>query len=79
MNFDQWMNRPVRKAQVIAFRRARELCKIEPDANFISKGAAHILFSFHALPGYRDPYAQALRDMVALSLRMDRLRRRVIK
>jgi len=78
MTFDQWLNRPVYKAQVIAFRRAKELCGIDPNANLAAHGG-HPLCTFNALPGHRDPYAKALRDMVALSLKMDRLRRRVIK
>lgn len=76
MTFDQWMTRPVYKAQVAAFRRAKELCGIDPSANFITKGASHVLCGFHALPGQRNQYSQALRNMVALSLRMDRFNAR---
>jgi len=78
MTFDQWKNRPVYKAQCVGFRRAKELCKIDPDANFATHGG-HILSTFRALPGYRDKYAQALRDLVALSLKMDRLNKRLGK
>ena len=32
---------------------------------------------YRSLPGYRDAYAQAARDFIALSVRIDRLRRDV--
>ena len=62
MTFDQWMRRPVYLAQCATWQKAAEL-------NLCS-------FGVRALPGRRDMYAQAARDMIALSVRMDRARRR---
>lgn len=74
MTFDQWLKRPVYKAQCVTYARARQLCKMPAleSGQGEARGPGHLLDTFHALPGYRDPFAQALRDMVALSVRMDR-------
>lgn len=76
MTFDQWLNRPVYKAQCATFRRAKELCGIDPDCNLATRGLG-VFGTFRALPPYRDEYAKALRGMVALSIRMDRLKRKI--
>jgi len=78
MTFEQWLNRPVYKVQCIAFRKAKELCGIDPNSNLATRGAS-VFDTFAALPGHRDKYAQVLRDMVALSLKMDRLQKRIPK
>ena len=61
MTFDQWVRRPVYLAQCASWQKAKEL-------NLCSLGV-------RALPGRRDMYAQAARDMLALAVRMDRARR----
>lgn len=75
-DFENWLNRPVYKVQVKAFRRAKELLGIDPNCNLATRGDS-VLVTFAALPGHRDQYGQVLRNMVALSLRMDRLNRRI--
>lgn len=78
MTFEQWQQRPVYVTQVRTFKRALELLKIEVPAE--GRGLAtrppHVLDTFRALPGHRDQYGQALRDMVAVSIRMDRFNKR---
>ena len=64
MTFDQWMRRPVYLAQCATWKKAAEL-------NLCSLGV-------RALPGKRDMYARAARDIIALSVRMDRARRRLL-
>ncbi len=65
MTFDQYMKRPVYVAQCRTWKRAAEL-------NLCSLG-------IRAVKEYRDGYAQAARDMIALSIRMDRARGRLMK
>ena len=64
MTFEQWMRRPVYLAQCATRQKAAEL-------NLCNLGV-------RSLPGQRDGYAQAARDMLALALRMDRARRRLL-
>ena len=73
--FEAWQNRPVYKVQCYTFRKAKELCGIDPDSNLATRGAS-VFDTFRALPQYRDSYAKTLRGMVALSIRMERLRER---
>ena len=81
MTFDQWLNRPVYKAQCYTFARALKLIGIEQPAKDggIATRGPHILDTFRAFPQYRDEYAKTLRGMVALSIRMERLQRRIGK
>ncbi len=65
MTFDQYMKRPVYVAQCRTWKRAAEL-------NLCSLG-------IRAVKEYRDGYAQAARGMIALSIRMDRARGRLMK
>ena len=78
MIFEQWKRRPVYVAQCRTWKRALELVGIAPPApdQGIALPGDHILTTFHALPGHRDAYAQVLRNQVALSIRMDRYRKR---
>ena len=64
MTFDKWIRRPVYLAQCATWQKAAEL-------NLCNLGV-------RSLPGQRDGYAQAARDMIALSVRMDRARRRLV-
>ena len=64
MTFDKWLMRPVYLAQCATWKKANEL-------NLCSIGV-------RALPGRRDGYAQAALDMIALSVRMDRARRKLL-
>lgn len=66
--FEQWLNRGVYVAQCRTWKRANELCK----------DSAH-LFHFHAKREYRDGYCKILRDMVALSIKMERFQKRLKK
>jgi hypothetical protein len=79
MTFDQWMKRPVYVVQVATFNRAKKMIGIEGDSIATRSGsAAHtVLMGFRALPGQRNKEGQILRDMVATSIRMDRLKRRI--
>lgn len=79
MTFDQWLNRPVYKVQCYTFSRALKLIGMESPANGggIATKGPHILDTFRAFPPYRDESAKVLRSMVALSVRMDRLAKRV--
>lgn len=63
LTFAQWRQRPVYLTQCRTWRKAAEL-------NLCSLG-------IRALPGHRDIYAQAARDMIALSFRMDRMSQRL--
>lgn len=65
--FEQWLKRPVYVVQCHTMRRARDLCGLV-DGQYLP------IDKFRCLPGYRDRYAQTLRNMVALSIRMDRLK-----
>ena len=58
MTFDQYLNRPVYLVQCKTWDKAREmnLCVV----------------GFRALPGKRDKYAQLARDLVAMSIKLDR-------
>jgi hypothetical protein len=64
MTFDKWMKRPVYVAQCRTWAKAAEL-------NLCSLGV-------RAVKGQRDAYCQSARDMIALSVRMDRMRRRLL-
>lgn len=79
--FDAWQDRPVYKVQCYTFGRALKLIGMESPANGggIATKGPHILNTFRALPPYRDESAKVLRGMVALSVRMERLQRRVGK
>ena len=59
MTFEEWINRPVYVARCVTWRKACEL-------NLSNMG-------FRAARKYRDGYAQIARDMIALSVKMDRL------
>lgn len=63
MNFEEWLNRPVYVVQCRTWKIAASL-------NLCSLG-------IRAIPGQRDQFAQLARDMVALSVRMDRLKKRL--
>lgn len=69
---------PVYKAQCVTWRRACKLAGIEypKQGEGLALRGVHPLCTFRAFPKYRDQYAKTLRDMVALSIKMDRLRAR---
>lgn len=79
MTLDEYQKRPVYVVQCKTFKRALELLKVEcPNGSLATSGAlTDILLAFRVLPKYRNQYGKALRDMVALSVRMDRLKRRI--
>lgn len=58
MTFDEYLKRPVYVVQSKTWARAAEmnLCMV----------------GFRALPGKRDEYAQLVRDLVAMSIKLDR-------
>ncbi len=82
MNFQQWqagIGRPVYKAQCVTWKRALELLQIAAptgERGLATRGDS-ILATFRAFPQYREPHAKALRDVVALSIRMERLSKRI--
>lgn len=79
MTYEEWKNRPVYKAQCVTWRRACELTRIPYPENEegLALPGVHPICTFRALPGYRDAFAKALRDMVALSIKMDRFAARM--
>lgn len=80
MTFEQWRNRPVYKAQCKTFARALKLLGIKlADGQGLATSMNHPIALFRAKREYRDDFANTLRDMVALSIRMDRMRARVLR
>ena len=79
--FEKWMNRPVYKAQCATFKRCLELLKMPApeDGRGLATKGNHLINDFRVLPKYRTPEAKILRDMVALSIKMDRLNKRITK
>lgn len=63
LDFEKWKNRPFSKARKVSIAKAKELKIWSPRMDIFT------------MPGYREPYAQVARDMIALSIRMDRARR----
>jgi len=63
MTFDQWLNRPVYKAQVKTFNIARGLLGL-PDGDLATSGN-HLVNEFRVLPKYRTVQGLALRKRVA--------------
>jgi hypothetical protein len=63
MTFDQWLNRPVYKAQVKTFNIARGLLGL-PDGDLATSGN-HPVSEFRVLPKYRTAQGLALRKRVA--------------
>ena len=62
--FGQWKQRPVYVVQCYTSRIADALGLLPS-------------IGYRSLPGYRDTYAQTARDFIALSVRIDRMRRDV--
>ena len=62
--FEQWKKRPVYVVQCYTSRIADALGLLPS-------------IGYRSLPGYRDTYAQTARDFIALSVRIDRMRRDV--
>lgn len=79
MTFDEYQKRPVYVVQCKTFKRALELLKVNcPNGSLATTGAlTDLLLAFRVFPKYRNQYAKALRDMVALSIRMERMQRRI--
>lgn len=79
MTFDEYQNRPVYVVQCKTFKRALELLKVEcPNGSLATSGAlTDLLLAFRVLPKYRNQYGKTLRDMVALSMRMERMKQRI--
>lgn len=75
MTFDKWMKRPVYVIQCRSVSRAKQLMGVTPETQGIA--AIDLLHGMRAKKDYRDTGAQILRDMVALSLKMDRASKRV--
>lgn len=63
--FAQWDNRPFCRARKVSIAKAKELKIWSPRMELFT------------MPGYREPYAQVARDMIALGLRMDRAKMRL--
>ena len=70
MTFDQYMNRPVYKAQVKTFNIARALFGV-PNGDLVTPGN-HPLAEFRVVPKYRSPQGLALRKQVADIVRESR-------
>ncbi len=70
--------RPVYNAQSHTWAVALKLLKIDlPDGRGLATRGNHVLHTFRAFPKYRDQYAKAFRGMVALSVKMERLEKRI--
>lgn len=70
MTFDEWLNRPVYKAQVHTFTVAREMFGC-PIGDLVTN-AAHPLVHFRALPSQRTEYGKRIRKIVAEKVRESR-------
>ena len=70
MTFDQWINRPVYKAQVATFNIAKQLLNM-PNSDIATSGNHPILHLRLAKP-YRNAYSIALRKQVADAMRLKR-------
>ncbi len=74
MNFQQWLNRPVYKAQCRSFKLAQQalgMPELAPAQGLATSGN-HVLATFRAYPQYRSPEAIALRLQVADMIRQSR-------
>jgi hypothetical protein len=70
MTFDQWINRPVYKAQVATSNMAKQLLNM-PNGDIATSGNHPILHLRLAKP-YRNAYSIALRKQVADAMRLKR-------
>ena len=65
--FATWENRPFCRARRVSKAKAMELKIWSPRMELFT------------MPGHREPYAQVARDMIALGIRMDRARLRLVR
>lgn len=65
LSFEAWKDRPFCRARKISIAKAKELKIWSPRMEIFT------------MPGYREPYAQVARDMIALSIKMDRVKMRL--
>ncbi len=65
--FEAWLNRPFCRARRVSKAKAIELKIWSPRMELFK------------MPGHREPYAQVARDMIALGIKMDRARLRLVR
>lgn len=68
MTFEEWLNRPVYRAQVTTARELARLIGLDPNAAIATRGD-HPMLHFRLLPPHRTPQALALRKLVADRMR----------